>query len=395
MYYPKPRRQLESFDNEIHDGSKGKGLPNSSQGAQSLSQEQSQANVSGSLEKLSNECNTNLEMITEKVRILVVDDDALVQETFTTILVDEGYEVQCASSGDEAIHCLSMRQFDIMFCDFILPAETGLELVKRTLLLYPDMPVILITGNVSVGLAREALRQGASDFITKPCNYGELPIVVERNLTRQAVARKNVMRHKMALHISNEGVLDALLSALNTRDTETEGHSERVTAYTIELADKMGLSEEEIYHIERGALLHDIGKIGIPDRILLKPEKLTPEEWVEMKKHPLIGFNMCSKIEMLKKSAQIVLHHHESWDGKGYPSGLIGKDIPLGARIFAIADTLDAMTSDRPYRKGLPFQIARQEIHRYSGIQFDPEVVETFLSVSEERWQYILSLVYL
>ena len=256
------------------------------------------------------------------------------------------------------------------------------------------MPVILITGNGSVGLAREALRQGASDFITKPCNQGELPIVVERNLTRQVVARKNALRHKMALHISNEGVLDALLSALNTRDTETEGHSERVTAYTIELADKMGLSEEEIYHIERGALLHDIGKIGIPDRILLKPDKLTPEEWVEMKKHPVIGYNMCSEIEMLKKSAQIVLHHHESWNGKGYPSGLSAQEIPLGARIFAIADTLDAMTSDRPYRKGLPFLAAREEIYKYRGIQFDPEMVDIFLSVSDERWQYILSLVY-
>ena len=393
MYYPKPRRQLEQQEYETRFDRKGglEGMP--SQIANDAWGNSNGISTPVALKLQIDHCN-NSETNTEKVSILVVDDDTLVRETFTTILLDEGYEVQSASSGNEAMECLSLRQFDIMLCDFFMPAETGLELINRTLKKYPDMPVILITGNGSVGLAREALRQGASDFITKPCNHGELPIVVERNLTRQVVARKNALRHKMALQISNEGVLDALLSALNTRDMETEGHSERVTAYTIELADKMGLSEEDIYHIERGALLHDIGKIGIPDRILLKPDKLTPEEWVEMKKHPVIGYNMCSKIEMLKQCAQIVLHHHESWDGKGYPSGLHGKEIPIGARIFAIADTMDAMTSDRPYRKGLSFSAAREEIRKFSGIQFDPDVVEVYLSVSEERWQSILSLVY-
>jgi putative nucleotidyltransferase with HDIG domain len=196
----------------------------------------------------------------------------------------------------------------------------------------------------------------------------------------------------MALQTSNESVLDALLSALNTRDTETQGHSERVTAYTMEMADLMGLSSEQIYHIERGALLHDIGKIGIPDRILLKPGRLTPAEWIEMRKHPVIGYQMCAKIEMLKQAAQIVLHHHEAWDGTGYPDGLTGEAIPLGARIFAIADTLDAITSDRPYRAAMPFRVAREEIIKYSGRQFDPEIVQVFLSVPESRWQHIRSL---
>lgn len=394
MYYPKPRRQLERQQVENHPDVEGLAQGISARIGDNSSSDLLPATSSTIPLKLHIDHCGNSEVHTEKVCILIVDNDSLVRETFTTILVEEGYEVQSAASGEEAAQILSQRPFDIMLCDFFMPVQSGLEIIKRTLENYPDMPVILITGNGSVGLAREALRQGASDFITKPCNQGELPIVVERNLTRQVVARKNALRHKMALHISNEGVLDALLSALNTRDTETEGHSERVTAYTIELADKMGLSEEEIYHIERGALLHDIGKIGIPDRILLKPDKLTPEEWVEMKKHPVIGYNMCSEIEMLKKSAQIVLHHHESWNGKGYPSGLSAQEIPLGARIFAIADTLDAMTSDRPYRKGLPFLAAREEIYKYRGIQFDPEMVDIFLSVSDERWQYILSLVY-
>lgn len=329
-----------------------------------------------------------------RVRILIVDDDELVRETFATILGDEGYEVFCAASTAEAEKCLSQAPFDIMLCDIFMPDENGLLLLPKTLAAYPDMPVILISGQGSVEMARSALQQGASDFITKPCNRGELPIIVERNLTRQAVQRKNAMRHKLALHISNESVLDALLSALNTRDTETEGHSERVTAYTMEMADKMGLSSDALYHIERGALLHDIGKIGIPDRILLKPGKLTPEEWVEMQKHPIIGYGMCSRIPMLKAASQIVLHHHEMWDGNGYPYGLTREEIPLGARIFAVADTLDAMTSDRPYRAALPFATAREEIEQHSGRQFDPEIVAVFLSIPETRWQAIRTLAY-
>ena len=329
-----------------------------------------------------------------RIRILVVDDDSLVRETFAAILSDEGYEVDCADSATNALMLLSQAAYDVMLCDMFMPDQNGLELLHKTHLLYPDIPVILITGHGSVDMARNALNQGASDFLTKPCNRGELPIVVERNLTRQAVQRKHSLRHKLALHMSNESVLDALLSALSTRDTETEGHTERVTAYTMEIADRMGLSSEDIYHIERGALLHDIGKIGIPDRILLKPGKLTPEEWVEMKKHPIIGYRMCAKIDMFKQASQIVLHHHEAWEGSGYPDGLAGEAIPLGARIFAIADTLDAMTSDRPYRAALPFSAAREEIEKFSGRQFDPALVEVFLSIPETRWRYIRSLAY-
>jgi response regulator RpfG family c-di-GMP phosphodiesterase len=332
------------------------------------------------------------DMSTHKVRTLVVDDDPLVRETFAAILTEEGYETFCAASGAEARELLARQTFDIMLCDIFMPGQNGLELLREVVTTYPDMPVILVTGYGSVNMARDALHKGASDFITKPCSSDELPIIVERNLTRQALQRKNLLRYKMALQTSNESILDALLSALNTRDTETQGHSERVTAYTMEMADLMRLSAEEIYHIERGALLHDIGKIGIPDRILLKPGKLTPEEWVEMRKHPFIGYQMCVKIEMLRQAAQIVLYHHEAWDGSGYPEGLKDEAIPLGARIFAVADTLDAMTSDRPYRAAMSFQAAQEEITRHCGTQFDPAVVKVFLSVPESRWLHIRTL---
>lgn len=332
------------------------------------------------------------EAVSSRVRTLVVDDDDLVRDAFAAVLSDEGYEVTCAASGAEALCLLRRATFDLMLSDIFMPGQNGLELLRETLLTWPEMPVVLITGYGSVEMARDALRQGASDFITKPCSAGDLPIIVERNLTRQAVQRKSLLRHKMALQSSNETVLDALLSALNTRDTETQGHSERVTAYTMELADRMGLDAATQFHIERGALLHDIGKIGIPDRILLKPDKLTPGEWDEMRQHPVIGYGMCAKIDMLKEAAEIVRYHHEAWDGSGYPDGLAGEAIPLGARLFALVDTLDAMTSDRPYRAALPFSAAREEVRKFSGRQFDPALVALFLSVPEERWQYLRTL---
>jgi putative nucleotidyltransferase with HDIG domain len=328
-------------------------------------------------------------MPSSHVRLLVVDDDDLVRDTFCSVLEDEGYDVESTGSAKEAFKLLQNHIYDILLCDVYLKEENGLDLLQQSRETFPEMPVILITAYSSSELARNAIHLGASDFVTKPCTNTELPIVIERNLIRHACDRKTTLQNRIALHTSNENVLTALLMALNTRDTETQGHSERVTAYTMEMAEIMSLPPEELYHIERGALLHDIGKIGIPDRILLKPGKLTPEEWVEMKKHPEMGYEMCRKIESLQDAAQIVLHHHETWDGLGYPFGLKCEEIPLGARIFAIADCLDAMTSDRPYRAALPFSTARAEIHRFSGKQFDPAIVEVFLSIPEERWRTI------
>ncbi len=329
---------------------------------------------------------------TPPVRILIVDDDSLVRETYASILTEEGYEVQCAESSESALKLIQQYSFDVMLCDMFMPDENGLILLAKVQVCVPLMPVIMVTGYGSVEMARSALQNGASDFITKPCKYDDLPIVVERNLTRSSLQRRNAIRYRQALQSSNETVLDALLTALNTRDTETEGHSERVTAYTIEMAERMGLDQAEMYHIERGALLHDIGKIGIPDRILLKPDKLTTAERAEMRLHPVIGYEMCMPVEALHGASQIVLYHHETWGGSGYPNGLKGENIPLGARIFAVADALDAMTSDRPYRLALGFEEARSEILRCNRTQFDPGVVDVFLSVPPARWQQLRAL---
>lgn len=183
--------------------------------------------------------------------------------------------------------------------------------------------------------------------------------------------------------------LQALSSALDSRDNETNGHSFRVTSYALRLGEEMGLSREELQALGRGALLHDVGKIGVPDAILRKPDKLTEEEWAIMKQHVHIGYQMLKHIEFLRPSLDVVKYHHERWDGNGYPSGLKEEEIPLMARIFALCDTYDAITSDRPYRKGRGYEEAKEEIVRHKGTQFDPQVVEAFLRIPKEEWMRI------
>jgi putative nucleotidyltransferase with HDIG domain len=322
----------------------------------------------------------------QSIRALIVDDDVTISALFSESLSSAEFDVYSAASGQETLDLIERAVFDIVLLDVFLPDCDGFELLRKIKAVHPELAVIMITGQGDAEMARKALVAGASDFVTKPCRVSELPIIVERNLARSALGARSNRTFQRALEVSYEAVLDALLAALDTRDTETEGHSERVTAYTMILAEQLGVPQEELYHIERGALLHDIGKIGVPDRILLKPGPLTEDEWIEMRKHPVVGFKMCANIEFLKGAAQIVLHHHERWDGNGYPDGIEGEMIPLGARIFSVVDTFDAMTTDRPYRKALSYEDARSEIERNRGTQFDPAVVDAFLSIPEDRW---------
>jgi len=200
-------------------------------------------------------------------------------------------------------------------------------------------------------------------------------------------ARTEQLRNAMAdLERSYSMTLEALGGALDLKDAETEGHSRRVTVYTIAIARAMGLPKEQIDVIARGAFLHDIGKMAIPDAILRKPGKLDPDEIKVMREHCYHGYQILKKIPFLKEASEIVYAHQEHFDGSGYPRQLKGEEIPLGARLFSVADTLDAMTCDRPYRKAQPLSAAREEIRRFSGRQFDPEVVKMFLSMPEEIW---------
>ena len=204
-----------------------------------------------------------------------------------------------------------------------------------------------------------------------------------RKQTRQIKATLTRLRH------SYDDTLTSLAKALDTREKEVGFHSERVRRYTLALAGELNVPEPLLSEMARGALLHDIGKIGIPDKILLKPGRLDEAEWREMRRHPQRGFDIIADIGFLSESAKIVLNHHESFSGEGYPRGLKGEEIPLGARIFSVIDTLDAMTSDRPYRKALSFETAEEEIKRCSDTEFDPRVVRAFLAVPRRVWEEI------
>jgi putative nucleotidyltransferase with HDIG domain len=284
-----------------------------------------------------------------------------------------------------------------------MPGAGGLALLDQIASDYPGMPVVMLSGISDFTVVTNAFRRGAIDYLLKPFDPAELESTVmwaiehgrlrkqnttyRHNLESIVSSRTGRLRSTMQdLERSYDITLEAMGDALDLRDEETEGHSRRVTAYTIALAQAIGLESDELRTIARGAFLHDIGKIATPDSILLKPGKLSEEEMVIMKQHCERGFSIVRKIPFLREAAEIVYAHQERFDGTGYPRGLRGEKIPLGARIFAIADSLDAMTSDRPYRKGTAFVTAIDEIVRCAGTQFDPHIVKVFLAIPIETW---------
>ena len=336
--------------------------------------------------------------------ILVVDDDAEVRRTIGALLDHGGYDV---STAEDADHALRLLQDDpgcsLVLSDVMMPGRDGLSLLDLICRDYPGVPVVMLTSVDDVQVAANAFRRGAIDYLLKPFGRSKLLGVTLRALEHGRLLKQNAeyrqnleeivssrtgrLRSAMQeLERSYDITLETMGDALDLRDAETEGHSRRVTAYTIALARAIGVGAEQLRIIARGAFLHDIGKIAIPDCILLKPAKLTPEETEIMREHCTRGYEMVRKIPFLLQAAEIVFAHQETYDGSGYPRGLRGEDIPLGARIFSIADTLDAITSDRPYRTGRSFAQARTEIERCSGTQFDPAIVEVFLRMPEETW---------
>jgi putative nucleotidyltransferase with HDIG domain len=341
-------------------------------------------------------------------RVLVVDDEAHVRSMVGSTLERRGYAVQLASSGHEALEALALDEFDLVLTDIVMQDLNGIALLERIHAQRPNLPVVMVTAIHDISVAIDSMRRGAYDYLLKPFERDHLLSTVERALKHRQIleeshnyqqsleqmvrARTEMLRHAMEdLEHSYDVTLEALGDALDLKDSETEGHSKRVTAYTIALARAMGLSPAEIKVVARGAFLHDIGKMAIPDEILRKPGKLTQEEQEIMREHCSRGYHMLRKIPFLAAAAEIVFCHQEHFDGSGYPSGLKGREIPIGARIFAVADTLDAMTSDRPYRRALSFDDAREEVLRCSGTQFDPAVVEAFLKIPNELWQELRS----
>src|ERR1700736_2802124 len=334
-------------------------------------------------------------------RILVVDDEDAIREIVCSMLAAANYKTRQASSGLKALALLEAgEEFELMLSDLMMADLDGIGLLERTKEGYPDMPVVMVTAVHDISVALAAIRNGAYDYLLKPFEREQLLNTVSRalenrrlkfenrtyqtNLESLVEARTDQLQAAMSsLERSYDITLEALGDALDLKDAETEGHSRRVTAFTIAIAKAMGLPHEQIPIIARGAFLHDIGKMAIPDEILRKPGKLTPEQVTIMQEHCYKGYQIVKKIPFLTEACEIIYSHQERYDGTGYPRGLKGREIPLGARIFSIADTLDAITSDRPYRSRQSDAAAHKEIEEWSGRQFDPEVVKVFLAMPE------------
>lgn len=341
-----------------------------------------------------------------KSRILIVDDEASIRALLGQHLQQEGHEVTLAADGSAGLEALGKAEFDLVLTDVRMPGMSGLELLAEIVRTHPGVGVLMLTACEDLTLAVNAMRIGALDYVLKPFRLAEITLSVQEALERRRNQLEQTQRMRLLeetvnertvelrrlldrLHDASENTLEALVAALDAREHETQAHSKRVSELTLYLAREMNVDAWQLDVIRRGAMLHDIGKIGIPDSILLKPGKLTGEEWVEMQKHPQIGYWILDGIEPLKPASDIVLSHHERFDGAGYPQKLRGDQIPLGARIFSVTDCFDVMTSDRPYRKALSYEDARREISQFAGSQFDPEVVKCFLQVPSHIWTEI------
>jgi putative nucleotidyltransferase with HDIG domain len=336
-------------------------------------------------------------------RILIVDDEVEITEILADLL-SEDYQCLRAASAEEALARLTESEFQLVISDITMPGMSGLDMIPHVKELSPDTVVVMISGMQTVESAIGALRLGAFDYLMKPFDLRQVEAVVKRALEHYdlVVAKQRYENHLEelveqrtieldkalnSLEGAYRSTLKALTAALETRDSETHGHSERVVSYSLRLGREYGLSSEKMKALEFGSLLHDIGKIGVPDSILRKPSKLTEEEWVRMREHPLHGQQILRGIEFLEGASRVVAQHHEKWDGTGYPLGLHDEEIDICARIFSVADAFDAITSDRVYRRGKPYEAAAQELDDWAGRQFDPKVVDAFHRVPKEDWE--------
>jgi response regulator RpfG family c-di-GMP phosphodiesterase len=339
----------------------------------------------------------------EQPRFLAVGDEAEVSYPLVQMLADKGHSGEVCATADRALERLENTTFQGVLCDHATPGMGGMKLLGEVRISFPDVAFVMIAESGGVRQGVLAMIAGASDYLLKPLQADAVDASLLRALKRKRLERgleryRSRQGEKMALRKpriqlapmpgtwNRDEAIELLGRILNLRDHQASFHCQRVMSYSLELAKAMQCTQEESSDIVRGAYLHDIGKVCVSDEILLKPGLLTKEERESMQVHARIGFDLLRSEPLLARPAQIVLSHHERFDGEGYPQGLAGKNIPLGARIFAVANALDAMTSDRPYRKALQYSAARDEIVRQAGRQFDPEVVDAFLRIPQESW---------
>ena len=312
----------------------------------------------------------------ELKRVLVIEDDIDYGQMLADALENLHYKVYLSFSATGGLDIIREKKLDIILTDLKMPGINGLELAQKIIKMYLDIPIVLITGLNDLSLVKKALEIGVSDYIVKPITVDELPVVVERNLQRKILEKKQFQNNRADSLLK---ALKALMKALDAKDSYTYGHSQRVVRLAMQMGDELHLSSDEKYTLQLAASLHDIGKIGMPDNILKKADSLEDIEMRKAKDHPVVGSEILGEIEELSEVASIVRHHHERFDGKGYPDGLKGNAIPLFSRILFILDAYEAIASDRVYRKGIGQQKALDEIVQNAGSQFDPELVEVFL----------------
>lgn len=329
------------------------------------------------------------------VRVLVVDDEEFLRFIVREWLEQAGYTVDEASDGNDALRKLEIRglRYDLLLTDIRMPGMDGITLLGEWAKRCPSTAGVVMSANTELDTAVSALKMGACDYITKPFNGDVLLITLENALRKKDLERqvedyrlnleKKVKEQTDVINLMYVRSIDAMVKALEAKDCYTRGHAQRVTIYSVATAREMGVSECEVEDLRRASVLHDLGKIGVRESVLNKPGKLTKEEFDEVVRHPQISVSILEPIPFFHPLLPAILHHHEQFNGRGYPGGLAGDEIPLASRIMAVADTFDAMTSTRAYRKALPVDEATAEIRRCSGSQFDPDIVRFFLSCQQ------------
>jgi len=336
-------------------------------------------------------------------RLLVADEDDLLADEITADLREVGWNASSVETPAAAMLRLGESRHQLLVTPPGMPGTNGRPLMAEALRLDPDLRVIVYTPPDAVDQGIRAMRAGAEDFLVSPWCTEQLEIAVERALQKRSLliqSRRNrdeleqrvdEKTHKLRYALQSvqgtfNATVEAMVSAIEARDCETQNHCRRAREYSMLLGRQLGLDPRDLRNLAWGALLHDVGKIGVPDHILLKKGPLSPEEWDLMRKHPMIGYRLVTPISFLRSAATIVLHHHEKWDGTGYPYGKQGEELPFPARIFMVADAFETITSRRSYKAALSFEDAREEIDNSAGTHFDPLVVEAFLRVDPGEW---------
>ena len=332
-------------------------------------------------------------------KIMAVDDDQGILDSLKVVLKRNGYDITCYQNPVEAIKVLENEKYDLLLLDFIMDELHGDQVVEEIRKFDLNLYILLLTGHKDLAPPLETLKQlDIQGYCEKSDNLDQLILLIESAL--KSVDQMRVINEiNEALKEKNDELERAYLDTIGilrqtveAKDPYTRGHSDRVSAYAVLIGEKMGMSEEDLHTLKIGGLFHDIGKIGIPDSILLKESKLDDEEYSQIKNHPSIGAHILGDVTMFKSIIPIVMHHHEKYDGRGYPSQLANEDIPLFARITAVADTFDAMTSKRSYRDALPLDVVIAEIEKCSGQQFDPKVANIFLEIIKNEYNKIAEI---